>query len=165
MVKSPGGSHGVEYQWKERAKFKYGCPEGMHVALYTYDYIYIMYTIIVNINDFYKYLYSSYCYCEYMFYFCGCLLYLCVELHQCGVHDLTSLPSSTSSSFTSNVEGASSHVSYLDKVKLLHPPEVVVLSLYEKSFFADTKLGDLTLPLSSVTLNKYVYVSCICIRK
>ena len=100
-----------------------------------------------------------------MFYFCGCLLYLCVELHQCGVHDLTSLPSSTTSSSTSNVEGVFSHVTYLDKVKLLHPPEVVVLSLYEKSFFADTKLGDLTLPLSSVTLNKYVYVSCICIRK
>lgn len=37
---------------------------------------------------------------------------------------------------------------------LANPPQYLLASVYERSFFADTKLGELQLPLSTLTLNR-----------
>jgi hypothetical protein len=91
LLKLPGVSHGTEYTWRERTKFKFGFPE---------------------------------------------------ELHAHSIHNVKGLDESTLQSgdvWTTNI---------------LDPPQMLYLSVYEKTFFADTKLGELSLPMSQLTINR-----------
>lgn len=91
LLKLPSGSHGTEYTWRERTKFKFAFPE---------------------------------------------------ELHAHSIHNVKGLDESSLQSgdvWTTNI---------------LDPPQMLYLSVYEKTFFADTKLGELSLPMSQLTINR-----------
>lgn len=91
LLKLPGGSHGTEYTWRERTKFKFSFPE---------------------------------------------------ELHAHSIHNVKGWDETSQQSgdvWTTNI---------------LDPPQMLFLSVYEKTFFADTKLGELSLPMSQLTINR-----------